>query len=36
LRLQAKNGRWISEQARDTRLHQIESQYQQTLAALQP
>jgi phosphonate transport system substrate-binding protein len=36
LRLQAKNGRWVSEQARNTRLHQIESQYQQTLAALQP
>ena len=36
LRQQARNGRWVSEQARDTRLHQIESQYQQTLARLQP
>jgi phosphonate transport system substrate-binding protein len=36
LRQQAKNGRWVSEQARDARLHQIESDYQQTLAGLRP
>lgn len=36
LRQQAKNGRWVSEEAREARLRQIETQYRQTLASLRP